>query len=264
MNDVVYLYGIVPVDAPAPPADLTGVSNATVELLQLGAAAAVVGRLPADVYRADLVESRLDDLAWVGEQGMAHERVVLWFVDHTDILPARLFSLYSDDAALLAALEPQRPGIARTFAALGGRREWNLKVAYDADLLGRHGSDISTELRRMDQEMASAPPGRRYLMERRRADMLGREVAAAAHRLARELLEALQRHAEDIRVLPLAGVDTGGTVVLSAALLVPRACEAALREEAESRERALGDIGMIISFSGPWAPYRFMDDAPNG
>lgn len=260
MSDVVYLYGLVPADAPAPPPELVGLAGAPVRLAPIGRLAGVIGRLPADAYSPEQIEARLRDLAWVGEQGLAHERVVLWFVDRTDILPARLFSLHADEAALRVALEPQLAGVEHSLAALAGRREWNLKVAYDAAAMGRRGGDVSAALGALDDEILRAPPGRRYLLERRRGELLKREVVTAARRLSGELLHGLQGHAEAVRTLPLAGTEETGNVVLSAALLVHRDAEASLRADADRRIRELQELGMIVSFSGPWAPYRFMED----
>lgn len=259
MSSMVYLYGFVPPDAPAPPAYIAGVANAPVRLLDLGDVHAAVSDVPGDVYAPERVESRLQDLAWVGEQGMAHERVVVWYADHSEILPARLFSLYSADGALRAAVAPRMPAVIAALRALTGRREWNLKVAYDADELARHGAEISQELQGIDAGIAEASPGRRYLLERRRADMLKNEISRAARRLADELLEELTAHAEDVRVLPNADGDNAGTVVLNAALLVSRDAEAALRSRAEAVYQRFTALGMIVSFSGPWAPYRFLE-----
>jgi hypothetical protein len=258
MSSVVYLYGFVPADAPAP-AQLSGIAGTPVRVLDVGALRAVVSDLPADVYGAQQVEARLQDLGWVGEQGVAHERVVTWYVDNAEILPARLFSLYSSEAALRAAVTPTLPHVARALEVFAGRREWNLKAAYDAERIAQHGAELSDELRTIDEEIAAAPPGRRYLLQRRRADVVKREVSRMAHRAADELLAALARHAVQHRVLPLGAADASGTVVLNAALLVERAAEAALRTDAERLHEHYTGLGLIVSFSGPWAPYRFME-----
>jgi hypothetical protein len=260
VNDVVYLYGFVPADAPAPPPTLVGVGDAPVELLAVDGTNAVIARLPADEYARDQVDARLEDLRWVGEQGLAHERVVLWFVDRTDILPTRLFSLYSGESVLREALAARAPGIAAQLRRFAGRCEWNLKVAYDPDRLGRHGAEVSEELGRLDAEIRAAPPGRRYLLERKRADVQKRELGRSARRLAGELLDALRPLADAALVLPLATAEDTGTVVLSAALLVPRAVDGDLRAEAERRTAELAELGMDVTFSGPWAPYRFLED----
>ena len=92
MSDFLYLYGFVPPATPAP-TDLTGIAGSPIELLSSGDVKAVVGRVPAQDYAPDRIEDRLQDLKWVAEQGVAHERVVAWFVDHAQILPAPLFTM---------------------------------------------------------------------------------------------------------------------------------------------------------------------------
>jgi predicted Rdx family selenoprotein len=259
MSDMVYLYGFVPPETPEPPESVTGIADASVRLLDLGDTRAVVSDVPATQFAPAVVEARLQDLAWVGEQGMGHERVVVWFADHADILPARMLSLYTGDAALREAAAGRLAEVTAALRSLAGRREWNLKVAYDADELARHGAEISPELGRLDEEMAMAAPGRRYLLQRRRTDVLKQEVSRAARVLADELLEALTAHAEDVRVLPSTEGDDAGTVVLNAALLVARDAEGGLRAAAAQLYQKYTALGMIVSFSGPWAPYRFVE-----
>jgi hypothetical protein len=264
MSDIVYLYGFVPADAPSPPADLAGVADEPVALLELGDVCAVISRLPAGEFAGDVVESKLQDMAWVGQQGLAHERVVLWFVDHAQILPARLFSLYSGEATLRGALSANTTRIATQLAALGDRREWNLKVAYDAAELARHGAEVSAEVRALDADIAAAPPGRRYLMQRKRADLLSGELGNAARRIAAELLDGLAEHADASRTLPLAAAEAAaGTVVMNAALLVKRSREDGLRAAAETAVARVRKLGVIATFSGPWAPYRFLEEVPH-
>jgi hypothetical protein len=258
VNDVVYLYGFVAADAPAP-GPLTGIADTPVRLLRLGLVNAVVSELPAAQFGVDVIEAQLQDLAWVGEHGLAHERVVTWYADHADILPARLFSLYSSDTALRSATAATLPQVRQALTAFAGKREWNLKVAYDTDELAQHGAELSDELRRVEEEIATAPPGRRYLLQRRRTDIVKREVSRMARTAADEILAGLAAHALDSRVLPVAAADVAGTVVLNAALLVARAAETGLRAEADRLYSHYTALGLIISFSGPWAPYRFLE-----
>ena len=96
MSRLLYLYGFVPDDAPAPPSDLMGVGDAAVRRADAAGLSAIVADVPAAEFSSEALEARLHDLAWVGDQGALHERVVTWFVDHGGILPARLLTLSID------------------------------------------------------------------------------------------------------------------------------------------------------------------------
>ncbi len=262
MSDVIYLYGFVPpgtalANVPA------GLDDAPVETVALGAVHAVVSLLPAEQYSAPSLDSRLQDLDWVAARGLAHERVVAWFVDHGEIVPAPLFTLFSSKDALHADAGPRADQISATLARFTGRREWDLKVAYRADTLTEHAAEVSDAVRALQEEIAAAAPGRRFLLERKRADLLKREVTHAAHRIADELLIEVRPHVLDTVRLSLPRAAAELPVVLSAAVLVDRSGEASLIELLGARAEALRPVGIELAFSGPWAAYRFMGE-PDG
>ncbi len=259
MSDYLYLYGFVPNDAPRP-AQLVGINDAPVELLPVGGLHAVVTRVPADVYAPEQVEARLQDLQWVGQQGVAHERVVAWFVDHGQILPASLLTMYSSPEALAEAYFEQEEHLLQTMQRLRGLREWDLKVAFDETRLLEHAASISERVAELDREIAEAPAGKGYLLQKKRADVVRTEVRQAAHQRAVEVLNRTRTIAADTRNLPLPRAAESLPVVLHAALLVRTEHEADLVALLKAEQRELEPIGMFASFSGPWAPYRFIGE----
>ncbi len=263
MDEALYLYGFVARGTPAPPAVLPGVGERVPELLPLGEDFdAVVARLPAAEYGGEALEARLRDLGWVAREGVAHERVVAWFVDHGAIVPVRLFTLYSDEDALRSEAVQRTSRIVDALHRFEALREWDLKVGYRADRLAERLDEVSEEIRTLDEDIAAAAPGRRYLLERQRADRLRIEIRTAARRLADELLSEARSHAEDVRILaPPARLEGDVPVVLSAALLVRRGeTEESLGDLVRGRAGVLADLGVDVVFSGPWAPYRFLEE----
>ncbi len=257
MSDIVYLYGYAPADA-AVAGVPAGIDEHPVEPVAAGGVLALISRLPAHAYAARVLERRLEDLDWVAQRGLAHERVVAWFVDHSGILPAPLFTLFSSVDALRADAERRSDEIRATLDRFAGLREWDVKLAYRADALARNAAAVSDEVRALDAEIAAATPGHRFLLERKRAELVKSEVAHAAHRLAGGVFDELRGAARDAVRLKLP--QTGATlpVVLSAALLVPREDEPRVLDWLRGRADALRALGMELEFSGPWAPYRFL------
>ena len=250
----------MPADAPsgsAPP----GLDDVPVETVPIGAISAVVSRLPADVYSGSAFDEALGDLAWVAERGVGHERVVAWFVDHAEIVPAPLFTLFSSVSALDADVRVRAEEIGAVIARFTGLREWDVKIGYDAATLEAHAGEVSEAVHAIDAEMEDAAPGRRFLLERKRADIVKREVGVAARRLAHEAYAELSAAAQDAVLLPLPQGTGDLPVVLNAALLVGRTDERALIARLEERAATLRPLGVELRFSGPWAAYRFMGDA---
>lgn len=265
MSEVLYLYGFVSPDATLPEHGLAGLGDAPVELVPLDGVAAVVSRLPAADYATERLDERTRDLPWVAEQGLAHERVVAWFVDHAQILPVALFTLYSSRAALVEEGVRRAPELRAALARLVGKREWDLKVAYAPDRLAAHLGEVSAAVAELDRRIAEATPGTRFLLERKREKLVEAETARTARRLAGELLDSVAADADRNVLLPLGPAEGALPVVLNAALLVRLEAEARLGDRIRWRARALEELGVHVSFSGPWAPYRFLSESsPDG
>lgn len=258
MSEVVYLYGFVPSDAPQPPPGLEGVGGRPVELLPAGAFRAAISLLPGDEYAEADVNARLGDLGWVAAHGVPHEHVVTWLADHAPIVPARMLTLFSSPAALLAAAAEQSDVVAGDLERFRTLREWDLKVSYDRDALSRHLGAVSPEIARLDEEIVTAPPGRRYLLERKRDELAWDGCAAAAARVARGLLADLARMAEETTELAIPTTDRALPVVLNAALLVAVDKAGEVERAAAATSEAWAGRGLDVALTGPWAPYRFV------
>jgi len=256
VSDFVYLYGFVPPDTPEPN-DLAGVAGSNVRLISSGEVNAVVGNVPAQDYAPERIEARLQDLQWVAEQGIAHERVVAWFVDHGQILPAPLFTMYSSEAALHEGVSDRIAVVSRELQRLRGFREWDVKIFFDEDAMQESAARLSDKVAQLDAEIAAASTGRSYLLQKKRADLLKSEVRQAAHGRAVAALDAVKENAAEARTLPLPRTDDVLPVVLHAALLVRTENEPRVIAALEQQTAELKSVGMDLSFSGPWAPYRF-------
>ena len=261
MADLVYLYGWIPdASAAGDLSSLRGIADRPVELTPCGPAAAAFSRVPADAYTAERIEERLADMTWLGEQGLAHERVVATLVDRTTVLPMRLFTLFSSEQALREECAQRDGWIRETLARLDGVREWDLKVSYEsAKMLATIGQS-SADVAAIDAELASASPGKKYLLQKRRDDVARAAVRSAVTALGEEVLGALEDVTAGVkRVAPPSNAEPGQLpVVLAAALLVSRDAERELGERLAAESARLAPRGVTISCAGPWAAYRFV------
>jgi hypothetical protein len=258
---VIYPYGFVDSGTEAPPGTLEGIDGNPVFLLELDDISAAVSRVSDDRYGKEAVERHSQDLDWVAEQGISHERVVTWFVDRGEIVPVRLLTLYTSEEHLVEDATKQRDRVLRELDRLDGRREWDLKVTCDAERLEECLGRFSDEVAELDRRIEEANPGKRYLLERKREDAVRSVRKETARRLAGELLDELAELAADTVTVPLPREAEGLPVVLSAALLVERESEDRLRERLARETEELEEAGIRAELTGPWAPYRFVEDA---
>jgi hypothetical protein len=137
-------------------------------------------------------------------------------------------------------------------------REWDLKISYELSKLVTHLDGLSDAAASMAAEIEAAAPGRRYLLERKHAELTRREAPAVARSLAADLLRDLGARAERVIELEIPAHREGLPVVVDAALLVHDSRVDELRRAASERESQLAALGVHAALTGPWAPYRFM------
>jgi hypothetical protein len=252
-----YVYGFVPPAARLPIDGLLGVGDVEVELLTAEGFAAVLATLPDSEFAGSNLERNTGDVDWMASQGLRHEQVIAWFVDHASILPSRFLTLFSSTEPLAEVLERDGARIRGALRRFEGLREWDLKVGYDAAKLEEHLGEVSEEIGRLDREIEQATPGKAFLMTKKRRDLARTEGRAAARRLAHQLLASLEPDATEVSRLALTAEET--PVVLNAALLIPRERESATLERANREALDLARLGIAVWYTGPWAPYRFLE-----
>lgn len=256
---LLYLYGIVPGDAAAPEEGLMGLEGAPVRLLREGALAAPVSEVPADRYSDDELNARLADIAWVGERGLAHERVLDWFADRGPVVPLSPFSLHREEQLVRERLTGEAERLLPLLERLRGRREWRVKVWRRDEEVAGQLDELSPMLRALAAEIETAPAGRRYLLLKKRDAARGEELRRVSERVGQLVFEELRAHSDQAEVVPaprdLPPSNRG--LVLDSAWLV---------EESgfSDFQRRLGELagefqpnGFEFEFTGPWPPYHF-------
>jgi hypothetical protein len=263
VGTLVYLYAVVPADAPEIPAEVAGIDGAPVRLLRAGGLAAVVSDLPAGEYGEAALDVRTAELAWVGERGAAHEAVLLWLADRGPVLPLTLFSLHAGPERVAALLEGEGERFRRGLARVAGRREWGVRLWRVDARVAEHLDELSPRLRELAAEIAAAAPGRQFLLRKKAAGLRAEELRAVGADAARQVYAALAPLAAEARALPPAGsgADEGRALVLDAAFLVDEAAFPAFQRGVTEAAHRWSAAGFEMEFTGPWPPYHFAADA---
>ncbi|HEX7240320.1 MAG TPA: GvpL/GvpF family gas vesicle protein, partial [Longimicrobiaceae bacterium] len=210
-------------------------------------------------YREEALDARTTDLAWVGERGAAHEAVLLRYADAGPVLPLGLFSLHLGEERVLALLESDGERFRATLERVRGRREWGVRLWRVDAGVAEHLDRLSPRLRELAAEMEGAPPGRRFLLQKKRDAMRRDELRAVGADAAREAFDALRGAAAESRALalPARQGDEGRAMVLNAAFLVDEARFPEFQRAVTEAAGRWGGAGFELEFTGPWPPYHF-------
>jgi hypothetical protein len=257
---LVYLYAIAPPDVGDPPDDLAGVEDAPVRVIRAAGVAAAVSDAPEALYADDPLNTRLQDLAWVGERGIAHERVLDWFAERGPVIPLSLFSLHRDESRVRDRLESESQRLIPQLERLRGRREWGIRL-WRGETAADHLEQISPAVADLTRIIDAASPGKRYLLNKKRDELRAEELRSASRRLAQRVFGSLGEVADRSASVPIPAAQREGSrvLLLNAAFLVADSGYADFQRRVGEVAREVGEIGFEVQFTGPWPPYHFVD-----
>jgi hypothetical protein len=214
--------------------------------------------LVSDVSLAEFGEAalreNLENPDWLDEVAREHHYVIDAAARLFPLLPVRLATVYSDDAALCDALTSRCGALRAALRRVAGRVEWGVKAypAPGADELGDDGAEPRTE----------GGAGLAQLRQRRTQLTAAREANAAAVSGARAVHAELAGKATDTRLHPprAAQLDGAGQpMLLNAAYLLDSADSVTFTAAVAGQATAHPELRMELT--GPWPPYSFAGES---
>jgi hypothetical protein len=256
----VWAYAITDHDGGDDLSRLTGVAGTKVRT----AAAAGLTVLVSDVDLAEFGEAalrrNLENLAWLEEVARAHHHVIDAAARLFPLLPARLATVYSSDAAMAAILGARAEDLRGALRRVGGRVEWGVK-AYPAPDEGRRervpARGTETGGRQAGGRQAEGA-GLAYL-KRRRAELNAKQEARGSAAAGAQAVHAeLSRRAAQARLYPPQSAQLSGArdpMLLNAAYLLDPSGASGFTAAVAAAATAHPELRLELT--GPWPPYSF-------
>jgi len=241
---VIYLYGFTE-SRPRKLAELLGVDRLSpVESIDCNGVFCCISRVPQTEFETNLVY-KIEDLDWLAETSVAHQRVISAIAAETEILPARLGKIFHAENSLSTHVLRRLPELKSDLLRIRGTEQWGVKV-FEVQPMGapfakiRKGkiSDGKDDLR----AKAAMLPGPRH-----RPDEMG-------------AIEKLERMLRDIAsdVSPSGSLSCGRRgLKFQTTLLVRRSKRKKLESVLETFARQWA-AERRIECTGPWPPYAFV------
>lgn len=269
---------------------LTGVGEAKVRTTTGSGLTALVSDVNLAEFGEAALRENLENLDWLDEVAREHHYVIDAAARLFPLLPVRLATVYSGDAALRSALAEHNAQLLGSLHRVGGRVEWGVK-AYAAqeatagsepgakpDRPDKPARGPAAELAGADARRDSVPgsdagadagpgsgAGLAYLKRRRAQLSAAKESKTAAVNIARAVHADLTAKANDTRLHPPQSPQLTGIrqpMLLNAAYLLDAADGVSFTAAVAGQATAHPELR--IELTGPWPPYSFVGDDDDG
>ena len=246
---------------------LTGVAETKVRTTASCGLTVLVSDVSLAEFGEAALRENLENLDWVDEVAREHHYVIDAAARLFPLLPVRLATVYSGDAAVLAALTSRSGQLRDTLRRIGGRVEWGVK-AYAAAAADTAGDPAMTEPAPAGNAAGTGADGQElrtdggvglaHLRRRRVQLTAARESKAAAVSGAQAVHEELTAKAIDARLhLPQSAQLSGISqpMLLNGAYLLDPADSVTFTAAVAGHATAHPELR--VELTGPWPPYSF-------
>jgi hypothetical protein len=241
---------------------LTGVGEARVRAITCAELAVLASDVSLAEFGEAALRQNLENLDWLDEVAREHHYVIDAATRLFPLLPTRLATVYTGDAAVCGALARRQDQLRGVLRRVGGRVEWGVKTyaahAEKAERAPAANRDSG------DTEPGSGA-GLAYLRRRRAQLTADREATSAAVRMAQAVHADLAAKAIDTRLHPPQSVRLSGIrqpMLLNAAYLTGAADGPAFTGAVAGQATAHPELR--VELTGPWPPYSFAGDDDDG
>lgn len=233
-------------------ADLRGIEGSRVEAIVEGDLLGATSVVPAADYEEGPLNERMQNLEWLAPRAAAHQDVNGRLLELTDaVVPLAFGAIYRGTDGVRDLLRSRAEDFADRLRAVEGRAEWIVSIEREG-----LGALPGEAVRALDAEIAAAPPGRAFLLGKRRDEVVREERRMRDAAIAEESWAATLAIAERVYREQLID-DPTAAAVARFSVLAPREREVELGDLV----RRLGATGTLqgyrVRLSGPWPAYRF-------
>jgi hypothetical protein len=216
---------------------------------------AVFTAVSASEFSQDVIDRRAGDLEWLGAIGYRHQDVMADLMKRTAIVPLRAFTLFSSEEALRTYLYTQKELLTKTLDRLDGKQEWTLRIELDPTKWSEALASRVASLRELHESIATAPPGKAFLLRKKLDDEKKRASHVAEDDLVAEIEQAVLAKLTWETVAESRQRRDGAFPQIN--VLINRDEESVLQELRDDLASRYEHEGVTLALSGPWPPYTF-------
>ncbi|MCG2675927.1 GvpL/GvpF family gas vesicle protein [bacterium] len=135
-----------------------------------------------------------------------------------------------------------------------GKAEYGVQVSWDPRVIAQKLSEVSSKIRKLQEEMESKPKGTAYLYKQKLEKALKEEMTKEADECFKDFYEKIRKCVADLRV-EKTKKEKDRQMLMNLSCLVDKDRVKVLGDELEKINNL---DGFFVRFTGPWPPYSFV------
>jgi hypothetical protein len=175
--EVWYLYGIS-ASGSVPSAAQVGVASSPISRLDCDGLTCWISGVSAEDFEYKLADN-MQNLDWIAETSVAHQRAVSTIAATVDLLPARIATIFRSQRSLSEHIRRHALTLKRDLERVKGAREWGIKV-FAVEAIVAPPAQVRSGKDYLKTKAARLPRHQKSQAGKREAEQLARELESVA------------------------------------------------------------------------------------
>jgi hypothetical protein len=144
---------------------------------------------------------------------------------------------------------------------LKGKEEWSVKIYCDRTKLNSQIGEISHQVRDLELEIQKSMPGKAFILKRKKADLVEKEVQVAMCNYGQTCYDQLYALSATTRInnlLPKEVTERTDDMILNASFFVLAEKVSEFLAIIDQSQEKYKEVGFDIESAGPWPPFSFI------
>ncbi|RFU67311.1 gas vesicle protein GvpL [Peribacillus saganii] len=264
MDDLVYLYGLIPMKEAAEtsiPAVKGFDGKRDLYTIPIGNITAIVCNLDSQEYSEESIKERINnDMEWLQEKAFHHHETVMKLSKIFTIIPLKFCTLYNNQGSLETAVQTNETKMLAAFDLITGNEEWNLKIYSDDSLLKKQVSQNNPTIEAKRAEISQLPKGKQFFEKKKLDKLVDSELEEEKNKVSEKIHKHLKEFALKGNVKKTWSNDVTGrkdNMTWNSVYLISETKVEEFLEQIQQFEKDMKEKGWQFEATGPWPAYHF-------
>jgi len=215
-----------------------------------------------DEFSEENLKRNITNIAWVEINAREHINVISKIMQNNTVIPFKFGTIYKSEEGLAKFIEDYTLSLNKNIININGKEEWTVKIYCNHDELKNQIEELSKDVSDLEIQIRNSSPGRAYLLERKKSDLIEIEIDKFCKSYGASYYELFLKLSESTRInnlLPKNLTGRNDDMILNAAFLVSKDKVGEFVNTSNILWKEQKITGFNVVLTGPWPPFSFIE-----
>jgi hypothetical protein len=256
VDELTYVYCIS--DSPLQAATIADQKD--LKCLKFDAFYAYVKQVSPDEFSEENLNKNFNDLPWIEIHARNHIRIIGEVMKSSIVIPFKFGTIFNSEESLGNFIQKYASSLNENLKNIKGKEEWSVKIYCNYKVLNEQITELSEDVRNLEQEISKSKPGKSFLLKRKKVELVEKEVAKVVQLSGQVCYEEVKSFSALTQVNSLLSSehsDRKDSMILNISCFVNQVSVDEFLDAIGALQKKYKKIGFDMATAGPWPPFSF-------